>query len=407
LFTQCTSNQENQFFYLPSDIVNKNVLQYHLDTYGIINKSKLLLREPITGDQISYTASDAQFELGADTKGINISTTNNKNFFFYKINNLSHKYANSIFTNLKSKSINIIFPTPKSIHLISDNVITLKKYVKKISNKIVEDKYISEIIVPKIITIKENDKVINKIEINNDTFLGMTYQISQVMRILSKDINAVIKASENHNSYINKLFFIFYNFIPNIISPFLFKFLLRYNKSNQFSDQILEIDNLYNLESYFFSNIIDEDYSNSDLKKGKFLPRINILDKKIDLKDLLNGERNIICSSHLTINSKLNIIYLKTHFDKKINGHNISQSSYERLNLKNRYYEVSSTGLILLSDLNSNLIKKYKSKLLNTKYSDLRQKSLDSFDIKDFKPSLPKFPKPRISFNWPFRTKKQ
>ena len=227
------------------------------------------------------------------------------------------------------------------------------------------------------------------------------------MRILSKDINAVIKASENHNSYINKLFFIFYNFIPNIISPFLFKFLLRYNKSNQFSDQILEIDNLYNLESYFFSNIIDEDYSNSDLKKGKFLPRINILDKKIDLKDLLNGERNIICSSHLTINSKLNIIYLKTHFDKKINGHNISQSSYERLNLKNRYYEVSSTGLILLSDLNSNLIKKYKSKLLNTKYSDLRQKSLDSFDIKDFKPSLPKFPKPRISFNWPFRTKKQ
>ena len=88
----------------------------------------------------------------------------------------------------------------------------------------------------------------------------MTYQLTQILKILSKSIKSPIKASGSNSNYINKLFFTFYNFIPNFLSSFIFKFLLRLNKAYNFSNQVLEIDNLYNFESYFFSNSIDEEY---------------------------------------------------------------------------------------------------------------------------------------------------
>ena len=83
-------------------------------------------------------------------------------------------------------------------------------------------------------------------------------------KILSKSIKSPIKASGSNSNYINKLFFTFYNFIPNFLSSFIFKFLLRLNKAYNFSNQVLEIDNLYNFESYFFSNSIDEEYLTKD-----------------------------------------------------------------------------------------------------------------------------------------------
>tara|TARA_B100000965_G_scaffold284574_1_gene242505 strand:- start:605 stop:1906 length:1302 start_codon:yes stop_codon:yes gene_type:complete len=402
-----SNTQENQYFFLPTGMVKENIAQYPLDTFGILNKTKLLMREPITGDQISYIHNKAQFENVDESNGINITTTTSKSFYFYEIKNTPHKYQNSIFTNLKSKNINIIFPNSETIHVISDEISNLKKYVKKISNKIANISSITEIIIPKEMSINENGKIINYININNNTYLGMTYQISQILKILFKDIKSNIKASQNDNNYINKIFFVFYNFIPNFITPLLFKFLLRLNKSNKFSNQVLEIDNFYNFENYFFNTPIDEEFSKMRLSKGKFIPKITIKEKNKDIKDLFSSEINIICSSNLNIKTKNNVIYLKTSLNKNQSGYIISQSSFEYLNLEKCYYEVSSSGLILMVDLNDNINKRSESSSSKSKYYDLKQESLDSFDTNNFKPSLPKLPKLKFNFNWPLKSKKQ
>lgn len=395
---------EYQYFFLPQDMVNEDTNHHNLDTFGILNKKKLLMREPITGDQVSYLYSKNKFIEVNQTKGLNIKTIDSKIFYLYRIENISHKYINSIFTNLKSKNINIVFPTTDSTHIISDDITNLKNYVKKLSSINIDTNSIIEINIPKEMIIKDDDKIINNIIINNNTFLGMTYQISQIFKILSKDINSIIKASENNNNYVNKIFFTFYNFVPNFLSTFIFKFLLRLNKSYKFSNQVLEIDNLYNFDNYFFSNSMDDEVSISNLVKGKFLPKITLLDSNKDLKTLLSSEKNIICSSRLNIKSKSNIIYLKTPLNKKDKGYNINQSSFELLKLDNCYYEVSPSSLIKMVDLNKNLSDKTKISSYKSKYSDQKQRSLDSFDTKTFKPSLPKI---RIRLNWPLKAKNQ
>ena len=395
---------EYQYFFLPQDMVNEDTNHHNLDTFGILNKKKLLMREPITGDQVSYLYSKNKFIEVNQTKGLNIKTIDSKIFYLYRIENISHKYINSIFTNLKSKNINIVFPTTDSTHIISDDITNLKNYVKKLSSINIDTNSIIEINIPKEMIIKDDDKIINNIIINNNTFLGMTYQISQIFKILSKDINSIIKASENNNNYVNKIFFTFYNFVPNFLSTFIFKFLLRLNKSYKFSNQVLEIDNLYNFDKNFFSNSMDDEVSISNLVKGKFLPKITLLDSNKDLKTLLSSEKNIICSSRLNIKSKSNIIYLKTPLNKKDKGYNINQSSFELLKLDNCYYEVSPSSLIKMVDLNKNLSDKTKISSYKSKYSDQKQRSLDSFDTKTFKPSLPKI---RIRLNWPLKAKNQ
>jgi hypothetical protein len=398
---------KHQYFFMPSNMINDNFNHYPLDTYGILNKSKLLMREPITGDQISYITNNAEFNFTNGTNGLVIETKISKIFYFYEIKNIPHKYTNSIFTNLKSKNINIVFPSSDTIHVISDNINNLKKYVKKLSNNVVDIKSIVELKIPKEMTINENNKIINNISILNDTFLGMTYQLTQILKILSKSIKSPIKASESNSNYINKLFFTFYNFIPNFLSSFIFKFLLRLNKAYNFSNQVLEIDNFYNFESYFFSNSIDEEYLTNGYIKGKFLPKIKLLDENRDLKDILSNENTIICSSDVSLKSTSDVIYLKVSSNKNKDGYNISQSTFELLNLDERYYVVSQSGLIMMIDLNKNLNDKSNASSLVSQYTDKKQISLDSFNTKNFKPSLPKLPKPRISFNWPFRTKKQ
>ena len=398
---------KHQYFFMPSNMINDNFNHYPLDTYGILNKSKLLMREPITGDQISYITNNAEFNFTNGTNGLVIETKISKIFYFYEIKNIPHKYTNSIFTNLKSKNINIVFPSSDTIHVISDNINNLKKYVKKLSNNVVDIKSIVELKIPKEMTINENNKIINNISILNDTFLGMTYQLTQILKILSKSIKSPIKASESNSNYINKLFFTFYNFIPNFLSSFIFKFLLRLNKAYNFSNQVLEIDNLYNFESYFFSNSIDEEHLTNGYIKGKFLPKIKLLDENRDLKDILSNENTIICSSDVNLKSTSDVIYLKVSSNKNKDGYNISQGTFELLNLDERYYVVSQSGLIMMIDLNKNLNNKSNASSLVSQYTDKKQISLDSFNTKNFKASLPKLPKPRISFNWPFRTKKQ
>ena len=82
----------------------------------------------------------------------------------------------------------------------------------------------------------------------------------------------------------------------------------------------------------------------------------------------------------------------KNHCDAKIND-----SAYELLNLDKCYYLVSPSGLITMVDLNSNLNQKSSETSSKSKYSDNQQKTLDTFDVSKFKPSLPK-----IKFRFPF-----
>ena len=105
----------------------------------------------------------------------------------------------------------------------------------------------------------------------------------------------------------------------------------------------------------------------------------------------------MICSSDLSPKQKINTIllansYSKNHFDAKIND-----SAYELLNLDKCYYLVSSSGLITMVDLISNLNQKSPVTSIKSKYSDPQQKTLDTFDVKKFKPSIPK-----LSFRFPF-----
>ena len=96
-----------QFFFMPSNIINDNFNHYSLDTYGILNKSKLLMREPITGDQISYIINNTEFSSTNEISGIVIETKISKIFYLYEIKNMPHKYANSIFTKQKKTVVDV------------------------------------------------------------------------------------------------------------------------------------------------------------------------------------------------------------------------------------------------------------------------------------------------------------
>jgi hypothetical protein len=61
---------KHQYFFMPSNMINDNFNHYPLDTYGILNKSKLLMREPITGDQISYIINNTEFTSTNETSGL-------------------------------------------------------------------------------------------------------------------------------------------------------------------------------------------------------------------------------------------------------------------------------------------------------------------------------------------------
>ena len=86
---------------------------------------------------------------------------------------------------------------------------------------------------------------------------------------------------------------------------------------------------------------------------------------------------------------------LKTEDHKGLDGQLISISSYELLNLNDCFYVVSKDGLVQFVDLIKNFKASMKTSQIKSKYSDKKQKSMDSFDVKNFTASLP-----RASFNF-------
>ena len=389
------SNYYNYF--LPQKFLRDIEKPILLDTYGILSKSKLLLREPISGSQISFYSTELNFLQANSERGVFLKSENVKVFYSCTFDNLDHKYSSSFFTNLKSNNISIIFPNNKSAHLIAESVSNLKSYAKKIFNIKINENEILTSSLPLDISFFEDDKLTKTITIKNRSYLGICYQLANILNIHLKEPKNEIMPSENYINYVNKIFFTFYNFLPNFLNSHIFKFLLRLSGPSYFSNQILEINNFYTDQNYFFSNIIDDSQSSSLFYKGSFLPAIRIEGSSKSIYSLFKGESNLICSSNLSIKKKINTILLANSTSKNEYDAKINDSSYELLNLDKCYYLVSASGLITLADLNSNLNQKTSLTSSKSKYVDTQQKTLDTFNVNEFKPSLPK-----IKFRFPF-----
>ena len=385
--------------FIPQDKCNSKILNsVTLDTYGIINKSKLFTREPITGEQIIYLINDISYPSKSNNPDIKIETTDYRNFYKFEINDIKHKYGSSIFTNLKYKKINIVFPNDSTIHFFSENLSLIKKYVKKITNKKIQESDLIKIKVPTNLSILYANENSKDIFIKNKSYLGMCFELVNLLSLNMLDEKSIYNSSNNNNYYINILFFNFYNFFPKFISLIIFKFLLRFNKCYIFSNQVLEINNNFNKQNNYFSNIIDDNQYPSYLSKGTFFPNIKLNNKK-HIHDLLENDDTYILSDKYKLKNTINVILLSEISNK--NTHQISKSSYDYLNLDKCYYIVDNHGLITTVDIVDNIGISNASHS-NLKYSDNKQSSIDNFYATGYEPSLPKLKLPKI---WPFKSK--
>ena len=385
--------------FIPQDKCNSKILNsVTLDTYGIINKSKLFTREPITGEQILYLINDISYPSKSNNPDIKIETTDYRNFYKFEIKDIKHKYCSSIFTNLKYKKINIVFPNDSTIHFFSENLSLIKKYVKKIANKKIQESDLIKIKVPTNLSILYANENSKDIFIKNKSYLGICFELVNLLSLNMLDEKSIYNSSNNNNYYINILFFNFYNFFPKFISLIIFKFLLRFNKCYIFSNQVLEINNNFNKQNNYFSNIIDDNQYPSYLSKGTFFPNIKLNNKK-HIHDLLKNDDTYILSDKYKLKNTINVILLSEISNK--NTHQISKSSYDYLNLDKCYYIVDNHGLITTVDIVDNIGITNVSDS-NLKYSDNKQSSIDNFYATGYEPSLPKLKLPKI---WPFKSK--
>lgn len=385
--------------FIPQDKCNSKILNsVTLDTYGIINKSKLFTREPITGEQILYLINDISYPSKSNNPDIKIETTDYRNFYKFEIKDIKHKYCSSIFTNLKYKKINIVFPNDSTIHFFSENLSLIKKYVKKITNKKIQESDLIKIKVPTNLSILYANENSKDIFIKNKSYLGICFELVNLLSLNMLDEKSIYNSSNNNNYYINILFFNFYNFFPKFISLIIFKFLLRFNKCYIFSNQVLEINNNFNKQNNYFSNIIDDNQYPSYLSKGTFFPNIKLNNKK-HIHDLLKNDDTYILSDKYKLKNTINVILLSEISNK--NTHQISKSSYDYLNLDKCYYIVDNHGLITTVDIVDNIGITNASDS-NLKYSDNKQSSIDNFYATGYEPSLPKLKLPKI---WPFKSK--
>ena len=385
--------------FIPQDKCNSKILNsVTLDTYGIINKSKLFTREPITGEQILYLINDISYPSKSNNPDIKIETTDYRNFYKFEIKDIKHKYCSSIFTNLKYKKINIVFPNDSTIHFFSENLSLIKKYVKKIANKKIQESDLIKIKVPTNLSILYTNKNSKDISIKNKSYLGICFELVNLLSLNMLDEKSIYNSSNNNNYYINILFFNFYNLFPKFISLLIFKFLLRFNKCYIFSNQVLEINNNFNKQNNYFSNIIDEYQYPSYLSKGTFFPNIKLNNKK-HIHDLIKNDDTYILSDKYKLKNTINVILLSEISNK--NTYQISKSSYDYLNLDKCYYIVDNHGLITTVDIVENIGITNVSDS-NLKYSDNKQSSIDNFYATGYEPSLPKLKLPKI---WPFKSK--
>ena len=370
-----------------------------MNSFGIINKSKLFLREPIIGEDLIYR-NVKTVNISNKKADISISTNSSKSFYLASINNIQHKFSSSIFTNLSINNLNILFPSSKKIILISESPKIIKLYAKKLLNLNLSEDLIDNIKIPTSIKITEKEQISKIIEINNKSYVGICFQLANLLKSNLLNSNLII-SSPNQTNYIFKLFTNFFTLIPSSLSSFVFKFLLRFIGVNSFSKQLLEINNLYSVENYYFTN--DMDASQSPFySNGKYFPNLKILNSNKSFNSFLEGAENLIISSKFSINTKKNIIKLTSDSVSNKNELQISQGSYDFLDLDKYCYNISQDGLIKTVDLLVNIKKMGRSKSEKYKYSDPKQKVIDAFKVSQFEKGIPPFRLPKL---WPFKAK--
>ena len=370
-----------------------------MNSFGIINKSKLFLREPIIGEDLIYR-NVKTVNISNKKADISISTNSSKSFYLASIDNIQHKFSSSIFTNLSINNLNILFPSSEKIILISESPKIIKLYAKKLLNLNLSEDLIDNIKIPTSIKITEKEQISKIIEINNKSYVGICFQLANLLKSNLLNSNLII-SSPNQTNYIFKLFTNFFTLIPSSLSSFVFKFLLRFIGVNSFSKQLLEINNLYSVENYYFTN--DMDASQSPFySNGKYFPNLKILNSNKSFNSFLEGAENLIISSKFSINTKKNIIKLTSDSVSNKNVLQISQGSYDFLDLDKYCYNISQDGLIKTVDLLVNIKKMGRSKSEKYKYSDPKQKVIDAFKVSQFEKGIPPFRLPKL---WPFKAK--
>lgn len=370
-----------------------------MNSFGIINKSKLFLREPIIGEDLIYR-NVKTVNISNKKADISISTNSSKSFYLASIDNIQHKFSSSIFTNLSINNLNILFPSSEKIILISESPKIIKLYAKKLLNLNLNEDLIDNIKIPTSIKITEKEQISKIIEINNKSYVGICFQLANLLKSNLLNSNLII-SSPNQTNYIFKLFTNFFTLIPSSLSSFVFKFLLRFIGVNSFSKQLLEINNLYSVENYYFTN--DMDASQSPFySNGKYFPNLKILNSNKSFNSFLEGAENLIISSKFSINTKKNIIKLTSDSVSNKNELQISQGSYDFLDLDKYCYNISQDGLIKTVDLLVNIKKMGRSKSEKYKYSDPKQKVIDAFKVSQFEKGIPPFRLPKL---WPFKAK--
>ena len=370
-----------------------------MNSFGIINKSKLFLREPIIGEDLIYR-NVKKVNISNKKADISISTNSSKSFYLASIDNIQHKFSSSIFTNLSINNLNILFPSSEKIILISESPKIIKLYAKKLLNLNLSEDLIDNIKIPTSIKITEKEQISKIIEINNKSYVGICFQLANLLKSNLLNSNLII-SSPNQTNYIFKLFTNFFTLIPSSLSSFVFKFLLRFIGVNSFSKQLLEINNLYSVENYYFTN--DMDASQSPFySNGKYFPNLKILNSNKSFNSFLEGAENLIISSKFSINTKKNIIKLTSDSVSNKNELQISQGSYDFLDLDKYCYNISQDGLIKTVDLLVNIKKMGRSKSEKYKYSDPKQKVIDAFKVSQFEKGIPPFRLPKL---WPFKAK--
>ena len=370
-----------------------------MNSFGIINKSKLFLREPIIGEDLIYRNVNT-VNISNKKADISISTNSSKSFYLASIDNIQHKFSSSIFTNLSINNLNILFPSSEKIILISESPKIIKLYAKKLLNLNLSEDLIDNIKIPTSIKITEKEQISKIIEINNKSYVGICFQLANLLKSNLLNSNLII-SSPNQTNYIFKLFTNFFTLIPSSLSSFVFKFLLRFIGVNSFSKQLLEINNLYSVENYYFTN--DMDASQSPFySNGKYFPNLKILNSNKSFNSYLEGAENLIISSKFSINTKKNIIKLTSDSVSNKYELQISQGSYDFLDLDKYCYNISQDGLIKTVDLLVNIKKMGRSKSEKYKYSDPKQKVIDAFKVSQFEKGIPPFRLPKL---WPFKAK--
>jgi hypothetical protein len=236
-----------------SDLVLSD--EINMNSFGIINKSKLFLREPIIGDEIIYRNVN-KIDITNKKADIMISTNTSKSFYFVAIDNTQHKFSSSIFTNLSITNLNILFPSSEKIILISESSKIINLYAKKLLNLNLKEELIEKVNIPTSLKITEKEQISKIIEVNNSTYVGLCYQLANLLKSNLADSNLIV-SSPNQTNYLFKFFTFFYTLLPSSLSSFIFKFLLRFIGVSYFSRQLLEINNLYSVGNYNFSNDID------------------------------------------------------------------------------------------------------------------------------------------------------